>query len=49
MINFIIAEWLEVQGFSRALIEPEGDAVEVALGDTGEVGSSREVLPQQSR
>jgi hypothetical protein len=38
----------EAQGLSRALIEPQGDAVEVTLGDAREVGSSREVLTQQS-
>jgi hypothetical protein len=38
----------EAQGLSRTLIEPQDEAIEVALGDTGEVGSSGEVLTQQS-
>jgi hypothetical protein len=37
----------EAQGLSRTLIEPQDDAVEVALGDAREVGSSREILTQQ--
>ena len=38
----------EAQGLSRTLIEPQGNRVEIALGDAREVGSSREVLTQQA-
>ena len=37
----------EAQGLSRALIEPQGDRVEVGLGEAREIGPSREVLSQQ--
>ena len=38
----------EAQGFSRTLIEPQGNGVEVGLGEAREVCSSGEVLPQQA-
>src|ERR1700721_214390 len=38
----------EAQGLSRALIEPQGDRVEVGLGEAREIGSSGEVLSQQA-
>src|SRR5580704_6095778 len=38
----------EAQGLSRALIEPQGDRVEVGLGEVREIGSFREVLSQQA-
>ena len=42
-------DWgFEAQGLSRALIEPQGDRVEVGLGEAREIGSSREVLSQQA-
>jgi hypothetical protein len=38
----------EAQGLSRALIEPQGDRVEVGLGEAREISSFREVLSQQA-
>ncbi len=38
----------EAQGLSRTLIEPQGDRVEVGLGEAREIASSREVLSQQA-
>ena len=38
----------EAQGLSRALVEPQGNRVEVGLGEAREIGSSREVLSQQA-
>src|SRR6202043_463023 len=39
---------LEAQGLSRALIEPQSNCVQITLRDAREIGSSREVLPQQA-
>jgi hypothetical protein len=38
---------LEAQGFSWTLIQAQRDLVELGLSDGGQVGSWREVLPQQ--
>src|SRR5882757_3113396 len=43
-----IGRGFEGQGLSRALIEPQGNAIEVSLGEAREIGSSREVLSQQA-
>jgi hypothetical protein len=34
----------KAQGFSRTLIEPQSNRVQITLRDAREVGSSREVL-----
>ena len=39
---------LEAQGLSRTLIEPQSNRVKITLRDAREIGSSREVLPQQA-
>ena len=39
---------LEAQGLSRTLIEPQSNRVQITLRDAREIGSSREVLPQQA-
>ena len=39
---------LEAEGFSRTLIEPQSNRVKITLRDAREIGSSREVLPQQA-
>ena len=39
-----IGRGFEGQGLSRALIEPQSNAIEVGLGEAREIGSSREVL-----
>ena len=43
-----IGRGFEGQGLSRALIEPQSNAIEVGLGEAREIGSSREVLSQQA-
>src|SRR5262249_34358113 len=43
-----IGRGFEGQGLSRALIEPQSNAIEGGLGEAGEIGSSREVLSQQA-
>jgi len=43
-----IGRAFEAQGLSRSLVEPQRFLVEVGLGELREVGSSREVLPQQT-
>ena len=40
-----IGRAFEAQGLSRALVQPQGDLVEVGLGELREVRSFREVLP----
>src|SRR5262249_49574510 len=43
-----IGRGFEGQGLSRALIEPQSNAIEGGLGGAREIGSSREVLWQQA-
>src|SRR5262249_18983760 len=43
-----IGRGFEGQGLSRALIEPQSNAIEVGLGEAREIGFSREVLSQQA-
>src|SRR5437879_13892917 len=43
-----IGRGFEGQGLSRALIQPQSNAIEVGLGEAREIGSSREVLSQQA-
>ena len=43
-----IARGFEGQGLSRALIEPLSNGIEVGLGEAREIGSSGEVLSQQT-
>ena len=43
-----IGRRLEAQGLSRTLIEPQSNCVQITLRDAREIGSSREVLPQQA-
>ena len=43
-----IGRRLEAQGLSRTLIEPQSNCVQITLRDAREIGSSREVLPQQT-
>src|SRR5262245_17606703 len=43
-----IGRGFEGQGLSRALIEPQSNAIEVGLGEAREIGSSRDVLSQQA-